>query len=441
MTMERSSRPRRRSRTISAVVSALGLLGLMTTAAQPAAAATPFAAVDASKLKLTAGDFGGRAAAISALETSGRVTSFTTQPALAPVLDGTGAVGVAGRSGLCHTSNLDPAYSPKGFCWNAADDTSSEWTPQGITGSHDAQPGGTWSGRSVQIASWHNANNTQARVTVVDTTDPAAAPVYHRVLLVDPYGSGDTANFEAVGSPTSHSTPKTGAHADGVAWYGNKLFVATGHQIQVYDLRHLWRTDSGSTDVGVVDGKAYAAQHEWALPMIGIYSNAALGAPCSDTAPTTPCMTSLSLDRTGTDGLIVSEIGAQGGRPLVRWPLNATTALLQTDTADDTTGTVAAAAAYRVPVWKVQGAATDGTYYYFSGECPETAGTTNSDVPYCVHRAKPGEAPHVLTKAPPLTQNLSWSPSAGRLWGLNERANYAPGALGKRVVFSLDPPA
>ncbi|KQX09506.1 hypothetical protein ASC82_26765 [Streptomyces sp. Root431] len=420
------------------MVAALGLLVLALTGAQPAAAATPFAAIDASNLELTAGDFSGRAAAIDALETSGRVTSFTDQPALAPVLDGTG---VTGRNGLCHTNYLDPAYSVNGFCWNLEDDTSSEWTPQGFTGSHDAQPGGTWNGKYVSIASWHNASNTQARITVVDKSSAGAAPVYHRILLVDPYGSGDTANFEAVGNPASQSVPKTGAHADGVAWYGNKLFVATGHQIQVYDLRHLWKTDSGSTSVGVVGGKAYAAQHEWALPMIGIYSNAALGAACSDTAPTTPCMTSLSLDRTGTDGLIVSEIGAQGGRPLIRWPLNAATALLQTDTADDTTGKVAAAAAYRVPVWKVQGAATDGTYYYFSGECPEYAGTTDSDAPYCIHRAKPGEAPHVLTKAPPITQNLSWAPASGRLWGLNERANWAPGAAGKRVVFSLDPPA
>ncbi|MFF0033675.1 hypothetical protein ACFYS7_37075 [Streptomyces avermitilis] len=37
----------------------------------------------------------------------------------------------------------------------------------------------------------------------------------------------------------------------------------------------------------------------------------------------------------------------------------------------------------------MQGAATDGTYYYFSGECPETAGTTDSDAPYCIHRPFP----------------------------------------------------
>jgi hypothetical protein len=44
----------------------------------------------------------------------------------------------------------------------------------------------------------------------------------------------------------------------------------------------------------------------------------------------------------------------------------------------------------------------------------------------------------VLTHAPPLTQNLSYAPSSGRLWGLNERINTS---VGKRVVFSFDPPA
>ncbi|GHG20680.1 hypothetical protein [Streptomyces zaomyceticus] len=435
MLNRRSSGPRRGSRTVGAVLSALGLLGLSLASAQPAAAATPLAPLDASTYTLTAGDFNGRWAAINALEATGRVTSFPDEPALSRVLDGNGHTG---RAGLCHTSNLDPSYGANGFCWNTTDDTSDVWTPQGFTGSHDAQPGGTWNGKHVYIASWHNPDNTKARITVVDNSSPAGPPVYNHILLVDPYGSGTTANFRAVGDPTSGARPFPGAHADGISWYGNKLFVATGHQIQVYDLRHLWKMDNSSSAVGVVGGKAHAANQNWALPMIGIYSNAAAGAPCSDTSPATPCLTSLSLDRNGTDSLVTSEFAAKGGRPVVRWPLNATDGLLETDGANNYTGRVTANAAYRVPIWKVQGAATDGTYYYFSGECPEYAGTTDSDVPYCIHRAKPGEAPHVVTQAPPLTQNLSWAPSSGRLWGLNERANHTSG---KRVVFSLDPPA
>jgi hypothetical protein len=194
-------------------------------------------------------------------------------------------------------------------------------------------------------------------------------------------------------------------------------------------------SDNTSSAVGIQNGKSSARYHNWALPMIGVYYNGQSRAGCTDTAP---CLTSLSLDRTGGDGLITSEINERGGRPVVRWPLSADNALLETNTVNDYSGTVTAELAYRVPIWKVQGAAFDGEHYYFSGECPEYAGSDNADVPYCIHWARPGGEPHALTYAPPLTQNLSWSPSAARLWGVNERAN---STTGKRVVFSFDPPS
>ncbi|WP_229811455.1 hypothetical protein [Streptosporangium pseudovulgare] len=423
----------RYGRALVAVASALSALCLTLVQSPPAVAASVLSPMDATRMKLTAGDFQSRWDAISAIEASGRVTSYTGQTALTPLLDGKGRTGTRG---LCHATNLNPDYKPDGFCWDTADDTSAEWTPQGLTASHDAQPGGTWLGKYVYIASWHYTGDTFARISVVDNS-PGLPTTYDHVLLVDPYGAGSAANFRAVGDPNSGRTPVPGGHADGISWYGSKLFLATGHQIQVYDLRHLWRmSDNTAASVGIQgDGRSTARYHNWALPMIGVYHNGNKGDPCTDTAP---CLTSLSLDRTGADGLITSEINATGGRPVVRWPLNATDALLQTDGARNHLGTVTATVAYRVPIWKVQGAATDGTHYYFSGECPAYAGSTDSDVPYCVHWAVPNQAPHVLTYAPPLTQNLSWSPSAGRLWGLNERADHT--APGKRVVFSLDPP-
>ncbi|WP_395297431.1 hypothetical protein ACF9IK_31300 [Kitasatospora hibisci] len=361
----------------------------------------------------------GRWTAINALEARGVVGSFTNQTALAPLLAGTG---YTGRDGLCHTSNLNPAYFPDGFCWTPADDVSSVWTPQGSTGSHDAQPGGTWFGKYVYIASWHNKTNTMSRISVVDNST-GGAPIYNNVLLVDPYGSGTSANFKA-----------SAGHADGITWYGNKLFLATGHVIQVYDLRHLWKLGAHTDQVGVTGSTASAAYHNYALPMIGSYSNGS-----GDCTATAPCPTSLSPDRNGTDSLVTSQFMLHGGGPVVRWPLNAADALLETNGPNNYTGAVTANAAYRVPIWKVQGAATDGTYYYFSGLCPEFADSKieNSDDPYCIHRAKPGEAPHVLTRAPRLTQNLSWSPSAGRLWGINERLNYSDPS---RMVFSINPP-
>ncbi|MER7181545.1 hypothetical protein ABT404_19020 [Streptomyces hyaluromycini] len=414
----------------------LGLLLLMLARAQPAAAASTLDPIsDPGKMTLTAGDFASRWRAIDAVEASGKVTAYNS---LAPLLSGSGH---SGRPYLCHgNQNLNTSYNVDGFCWQQADDTTGDWVPQGITGSHDAQPDGKWLDKYVYIASWHSRNTGSdefARISVVDNAG-GDHTIYNHIMLVDPYmETQTTGNFQAVGAAGS---PFAG-HADGIAWYGNRLFVASGHQIQVYDLRHLWRmSDNTRESVGISDGKSSARWHNWALPMIGFYDNGIKGDPCTDLDP---CMTSLSLDRTGTDALITSEFRrSTGGAPIVRWPLNAADTLLDTDGTTNYEGTVHATAGYRTPVWGVQGAATDGTYFYFSGTCPEYADrdpndSATADLPYCIHWAKPGSAPHVLTYGPPLIQNLSWAPSSGRLWGINERIAPAPGV---RSVFSLDPP-
>ncbi|WP_048910439.1 hypothetical protein [Streptomyces sp. NRRL WC-3744] len=420
-------------RRIGAVGAFLALLlsAVNLSVAHPAAAASVLAQIDPSGFTMRAGDFTDRGAAIQRIEASGSVSVRTSPDQV--LADG----GHAGRAALCHNTNLDGSLKYDGFCWDQADDTSAVWTPQGLTGSHDAQSSGTWNGHYLYIASWHYTDNAYARITIAESTGTSVT--YQHVLLVDPYSTGGGYTFRPVGGAGDRAgTDVLSGHADGVTWYGNKLFVATGHQIQVYDLRHLWKMSDTSTDqVGILgNGKSSARYHNWALPMVGVYFTGNTGDPCDATRP---CLTSLSLDRTSSpDALVTSQIATKGGGPLIRWPLNASTALPDTDTANDYTGTVTATGAYTVPIWKVQGAATDGTYYYFSGECPETAGTTDSDVPYCIHRALPGAAPHVLTHAPPLTQNLSYAPSSGRLWGLNERENTT---TGKRVVFSLVPSA
>ncbi|MFJ2774731.1 hypothetical protein [Streptomyces sp. NPDC087300] len=65
------------------------------------------------------------------------------------------------------------------------------------------------------------------------------------------------------------------SHADGVAWYKNRLFVANGMELQVYDLAHIWRMDvTTSRDTGwVAGGKSSARYHRWALPLVARYSS------------------------------------------------------------------------------------------------------------------------------------------------------------------------
>jgi hypothetical protein len=344
-----------------------------------------------------------------------------------------------GRPGLCHNTGLEPALTPSGFCWDPVDDksngyneTTGGWTPQGLTGSHDANNvDGTIDGRHVHLATWHWGNgagkgNQFTRLSMVRSLPDSIS--YGHVLLVRPSGS----SFTAVKN----------THADGVVWYGNRVFVANGRELQVYDMRHIWRMTTIGEDIGVAGRTSSARGHQWAMPMIGRYwTGTGEQMPCSARTGSVPCLNSLSLDRTGTDALISAEYtspSAGAGGRIIRWPLNARSALPRADDGTDI-GKVTAVAAYSTPVLAMQGAATDGTTMYISGQCPDG---TNPDLPAdhpdawsCIYHARPDTEPQVVTPAPRLTQNLSYSRFTGRLWGINERINTSQGV---RVVFSID---
>ncbi|MGW1977995.1 hypothetical protein [Streptomyces sp. NPDC001889] len=412
--------------TVFCVLAALLLLG---PAATPARAATPFAPVDPATVaafQLRAGStFTDYDRAITAVEEQGAVTVRNATQVLT-------SGGRTGRPGLCHGTGLATRLDPGGFCWDAADDTSNSytdaggWTPQGLTGSHDAQPNGLWEGRTASLASWHFSRGMQgpnpvpnefARVSLVNAENNQIR--YNHLLLVRPtLGADGKGNFT-----------KVGAHADGVVWYGNKVFVANGRWLQVYDLRHIWKVNSSTEAVGVNGGASSARWSNYALPMIGEYVTTADGGACSVTTGDRPCLNSLSLDRTGQDGLVSAEYkrGAAGGR-VIRWALNADTALPHGH----------ATAAYSSPIWAMQGAATDGTDWYLAGDCPQGVGDGSGDPSgarySCIHKTRPGAAPHVLTTSPVYTQNLGYAPATGRIWGLNERINSTTGV---RVVFSI----
>ncbi|MFF3645624.1 hypothetical protein [Streptomyces sp. NPDC002564] len=348
-----------------------------------------------------------------------------------------------GQSGLCLGATehkLNPRYVPDGFCWDDKDGRSSNWdtvvggwVPQGLTASHDAVPGGTVEGRHLYAASWYYGKNKSqnefARVSFVKNDGVNNVTTYGHVLLVEPTDG----SFRAVKN----------THADGMVWYGNRLFVANGGELQVYDMRHLWRMKTtGSEAVGVHDGVSSARWHQWAMPMIGRYWTGAQGADpraCSK-GETDLCLGSLSLDRSGDDSLVSGEYVQRGaGGRVVRWPLNAAVALPRAQDGSGI-GTAFASAAYATPVWAMQGVATDGQYYYMAGQCPPR--WNPPDVPAdsgeafsCIHRARPGENSEVFTMAPRMTQNLSYAPNSGRLWGLNEKIN---SARNQRLVFSID---
>lgn len=346
-----------------------------------------------------------------------------------------------GRS-LCHTTGLNGTFKYNGFCWDSDDDTTSAyseeggWHPQGLTAAHDADAGGTVGGRHFYVASWYYGSKSAGkdqfgRISIVNSTGDDWS--YGHVMLVKPTGEGPNANFE----------PVTKVHADGMVWYKNKLFVANGGVLQVYDFQYMWKMgDTSSPRVGIANGVSSARHHQWALPMVGSYY---IGNPDNPRyCPASPtegwaCLGSLSLDRSGpVDHLVSGEYYTSGQGPVarvMRWPLNEDMHLPLADNGD-TIGSTTATAAFRAPVRQLQGVATDGTYYYLSAQCPVDymgdAEPTDTGSYSCIYQAKPGAVPTVLTRAPSLTQNLSYSHASGRLWGMNE-------LTGKRVVFSLLP--
>jgi hypothetical protein len=381
------------------------------------------------------GTFAADGAAIRAVESSRAVTVLDADDVLAQA-------GHAGSAGLCHKTGLAARLDPSGFCWDKQDDTSDSytaaggWTPQGITGSYDAQPNGRYDNQTAYMASWHldqdlggahPVANEFARVTLVN--GDSGRINYNHMLLVKPtLNSSGSGNFTA--------TPAT--HADGIVWYGNSVFVANGRWLQVYSLNHIWRVGTSQSFVGIRSGTSSARYSNYALPMIGEYlTTTSAGTACQAGTSTMPCLSSLSLDRTGQDGLVSAEYdGAPGGR-IVRWPLDFRTALPLVN--DGTgAGTTHATLAYSSPVLHMQGAATNGTSWYMSGDCPAGVGTHSGDsLPYsCIYKTLPNGTPTVFTTSPVITENLGYSPSANRIWGINERINRT---TGERVAFSINP--
>ncbi|MGW5782093.1 ricin-type beta-trefoil lectin domain protein [Streptomyces sp. NPDC003863] len=409
---------------------------------------------------------GDKSGLISSAESAG-VAKASVTDVVAPTDSHTG------RPSLCHGTGLNGAMKYDGFCWDKADDETGYtdpdggWMPQGFSGSHDATADGLYAGRHLYAASWYygkyansKPNEQYSRISIVESTGDRVS--YGHVALVEPVNG----NFKEL---TYQS------HADGVAWYGNRLFVANGAELQVYDLTHLWKmSDSDSTSAQYTglrgsgsSVETSARYHRWALPLVARYTTLGDVALDADTQPfpipvdangkctgdaqecTTGspracgpkykspngvnvlCLSSLSIDRSTSPPSLMSVenySGGPGGR-IVRWPLSQLGASVPTQVSADKTG-------YTTPVYNVQGTATDGVNFYMSGNCPSSWPAGYS----CIHVASPGGSTRVLSQAPWLTESLSWDPNARRLWGLNE-ALVDPNVGARRVVFSIDPGA
>ncbi len=151
-----------------------------------------------------------------------------------------------------------------GFTWDRHDSRSSNWYPQGITGSGDASPTGTVGGRRLVLVSWYARRTAHkgVRISVVDITDPERIR-YRHLLLVEPRSTPRGASFAPVQ-----------VHAGGIVLYRNLLYVVdTDAGVRVFDTDRLLVTqpDPSKTRAGVHGGRAYAFDYRYAIPMVAFY--------------------------------------------------------------------------------------------------------------------------------------------------------------------------
>lgn len=343
-------------------------------------------------------------------------------------LNRTGAVGGACTVG----AGLSGAAVVAKVCFESGDNTSTEWTPQGITTSFD-QSGGGYAGRRVAIVTWYDtqteltgdkAPDKGLRVSVLDLDSGK----YRLALLVEPRrNSYDNASYRAVE-----------LHGGGLVWYGNHLYVAdTKNGIRVFDLSQIFDLndpDGDTTDkiqIGRQDGVFYAHSYRYAIPQVGSWKQAtpnADGASCSSSGP--PKFSYLALDRVQSPMKIVTgeycdppgtdpEVGQEShfGRVGV-W---------NASTLTGRSGSATATAAYRLPEAHLQGAVSAGGTWYLSHS--RGSGTNGMLVRYTMSSG--AWSNRDVTTAAIGCEDLSYA-GASSVWSVSEY-------VGSRVVYALNP--
>jgi hypothetical protein len=349
----------------------------------------------------------------------------------------------------CHESDVHVTTTYDALCWSEFDDVTAKWYPQGITGSGDGSTGShTWAAcrgcpqRQVVAVSWHNKPNTLARVSFVDVTSSRVGARYNNVLLVEP-------------DHTSRRFHRIQSHADGLAWYGNMLYlVSSGSRlVRVFDLRHIWRVSAATTAVGCDRTACSAAGTAFALPQIGSYTFPSAGA-CERGVGSKPCFSSVSVDRsTNPDSLITTEFTSHVHGRVLRWPLDARTGKLRTWKRD---GLVRPWRGWRSPVRRMQGATFFGDRAVVAAQCQdgapavsymhgEGAAVFDHHAKACLFKVDVAGDHSLLrmrywTTVPANIQNVSFWPSAATLWAVNEFRGDGRGFGSDRLVLAFHCP-
>lgn len=301
---------------------------------------------------------------------------------------------LADLDGVARPTRLRGIPEATAFRWDRADAADRGWMPQGITTSADATGDGLVHGREVVVTSWyrHTSRTHQAAwVTVVDVTDPES-PRYRHVLLVEP----------APGTQGTRTLPVP-AHAGGLVWHGDLLYVAATYGgMRVFHLDDLVRADPPFHGYGYLLPQRLAYR-----PVPGDRHRLRFSF--------------LSLDRTSSPpSLLAGEYSRGDERSrIARFALDPASGRLLT-----AGPTVPAPAAFDLDVPRMQGVAcADGTYFVCTSDGRRRRGGL------WVGSCGQGFRRHSLA-LPVGPEDLSVDPASGLLWSLTEYPR-------RRAVFAL----
>jgi hypothetical protein len=310
------------------------------------------------------------------------------------------------------------------YCWNAGDQDTPDWYPQGITTSSDALGEGTYDGKRINLVSWYDhaedGISKGVRISVSNLSASASAPPYRHILLVEPSGTTSAPSYKAVN-----------VHAGGIMWYGNLLYVAdTSGGFRVFDLDHLWQVSTGSSSaIGrQSDGSYHAFDYKYVLPQTAKFTDSTAGGYAQLQH------SSVALDRTSSpDSVIVSEyrsaadVDAGAQVRTIRVPIDYTNRYLKP--ASD--GIIKATEAYRTDLESVQGSTAINGEFFFSQSDGSDHSDPNSDGDLHTFAAPSGA---IVRHGNALTvgaEDLSYDPTRDSLWSLGEYPGY-------RWVYAAD---
>ncbi|MFG2091482.1 hypothetical protein [Spirillospora sp. NPDC048824] len=210
-----------------------------------------------------------------------------------------------------------PAHSLV-YCFDKTDSNTRKWVPQGVTTVSDAVDGERWAGGGRPIlVSWHDSG--RVRLTFVNP----GKRTYRHVLLVYPTMRGKRPTYTDIG-----------IHAGGIAWYGDKLYVAdTRHGVREFDMRQIYdlgKSKAGSTGrpgrVGLHGKTYYGHGYRYVMPQTGSWHSAhgRTGGTCRGSGPLR--MSWIAVDRTAWNHVLIAgewcrRKGPQGR--VATWPLRA----------------------------------------------------------------------------------------------------------------------